>query len=208
MNLVAADRLLSERTRASLAGGPFTLRLSAEPLPPGEAELWIVPAADADASVAAARGLPVIAHGPAAGLSAAFLAGCVDYLREPWTPGELAARTAAALERVAVLGSGAAVGVGAEAGGVRLEGTRLLGPRGAVAVTGHQAAVLRLLAARRGAAVGRAALAWAVAGRPPGRGSRSVDVQVAALRAALAAVSPPGGGPRITAVRGRGYLLG
>jgi DNA-binding response OmpR family regulator len=35
-----------------------------------------------------------------------------------------------------------------------------------------------------------------------------VDVQVAALRTALAGVSPPGGGPRIAAVRGRGYLLG
>jgi len=202
VNLVAADRLLSERTRASLAGGPFTLRVSAEPLPPGDAELWIVPAADVGGAVAAARGLPVIAHGPAAGLRAAFLAGCVDYLREPWTPGELAVRAAVALER------GAAVGVGAEAGGVRLEGTRLVGPRGTVALTGHQAAVLRLLAARRGAAVGRAAHAWAVAGRPPARGSRSVDVQVAALRTALAAVAPSGAGPRITAVRGRGYLLG
>jgi two-component system, OmpR family, response regulator len=201
VNLVAADRLLSERTRASLAGGPFTLRVSAEPLPPGDTDLWIVPAAEAGEAVAAARGLPVIAHGPADSLRAAFLAGCVDYLREPWTPGELTVRGAAALER-------AAVGLGTETGGARLEGRRLVGPRGAVALTGHQAAVLRLLAARRGTAVGRAALAWAVAGRPPGRGSRSVDVQVAALRAALAAVSPPGGGPHITAVRGRGYLLG
>jgi hypothetical protein len=206
VNLVAADRLLSERTRASLAGGPFTLRVSAEPLPPGEAELWIVPAADAGEAVAAVRGLPVIAHGPAAGLSAAFLAGCVDYLREPWTPGELAVRAEAALDRAAALGRGAGLGPGAA--GVRLEGTRLVGPRAGVELTGHQAAVLRLLAARRGTAVGRGALAWAVAGRPPSRGSRTVDVQVSALRAALAAVSPPGGGPRITAVRGRGYLLG
>jgi two-component system, OmpR family, response regulator len=177
------------------------LRVSTEPLPPGEAELWIVPAADVGGAVAAARGLPVIAHGPAAGLRAAFLAGCVDYLREPWTPGELAVRAAAALERTARFST-------TDLGGVRLEGTRLAGPRGAVVLTGHQAAVLRLLAARPGTAVGRAALAWAVAGRPPARGSRSVDVQVAALRTALAAVSPADAGPRITAVRGRGYLLG
>ena len=200
MNLVAADRLLSERTRASLAGGPFTLRVSAQALPAGEAELWIVPAADAADAVAAARGRPVIAHGPAAGLRAAFLTGCVDYLREPWTPGELAARAAGALERQA--------GHGLRIVGVSLEGTRLEGPRGAVELTGHQAAVLRLLAARRGTAVGRAALAWAVAGRPPSQGSRSLDVQVSALRAALAAVARPGEGPRITTVRGRGYLLG
>ena len=202
MNLVAAERLLSERTRASLAGGPFTLRVSAQALPPGEAELWIVPAAEAADAVAAARGLPVIAHGPVAGLRAAFLAGCVDYLREPWTPGELAVRAALALER------GASVDLGAGAAGIRLEGTRLVGPGGEAGLTGHQAAVLRLLAARPGAAVGRAALAWAVAGRPPARGSRSLDVQVSALRAALAVVAPRGAGPRITAVRGRGYRLG
>jgi DNA-binding response OmpR family regulator len=174
------------------------LRCSREPLPAGDAELWVVPTAIAAEAVAAARGAPVIAHGPPGLLRAAFLAGCVDYLREPWTPGELAVRAAAALER------GAALTIG----GVRLEGTRLTGPRGSADLTGHQAAVLRLLAARRGTPVERAALAWAVAGRPAARGSRSVDMHVSALRAALAAVAPAGGGPRIKAVRGRGYLLG
>ena len=46
--------------------------------------------------------------------------------------------------------------------------------------------MLRLLAARPGAAVDRAALAWAVTGRPPAKGSRSLDVHVSALRATLA----------------------
>jgi two-component system OmpR family response regulator len=195
---VAAGRLLSERTRASLAGGPFTLRSTPLPVGAGEADLWVVPAGIAPEAVAAARGAPVVAHGPPGLLRAAFLAGCVDYLREPWTPGELAVRAAAALERGAVL----------SCGGLRLEGARLSGPRGSTDLTGHQAAVLRLLAARRGTPVDRAALAWAVTGRPPARGSRSVDMHVSALRAKLAAVSPAGGGPRIRSVRGRGYLLG
>jgi two-component system phosphate regulon response regulator OmpR len=152
-------------------------------------------AADA---VAAARGTPVIVHGPPSLLRAAFLAGAVDYLREPWTPGELVERAAAALKRAAVIGFG----------GVRLDGTRLSGPRGAAELTGHEAALLRLLASRPGVPVDRTALAWAVTGRPPARGSRSVDVHVSALRAKLARVVQPGGGPGITAVRGRGYLLG
>jgi len=198
VNLVAADRLLSERTRASLAGGPFTLRCTDEPLPAGEADLWIVPAAAAAMTVAAARGAPVIAHGPAAGLRAAFLAGCVDYLREPWTPVELAERAAAALDRAGAV----------SIGGVRLEGTGLVGPRGSVELTGHQAAALRLLASRRGTVVDRTALAWALTGRPPAAGSRSIDVHVSALRAKLARITPAGGAPRIRAVRGRGYLLG
>jgi DNA-binding response OmpR family regulator len=198
VNLVAAARLLSERTRASLAGGPFALRVSAEPLASGDADLWIVPAAAAAEAVAALRGAPVIAHGPPGDLRAAFLAGCVDYLREPWTPSELVERSAIALKRAAVIGFG----------GVRLDGTRLSGPRGAADLTGHQAALLRLLASRPGVPVDRAALAWAVTGRPPAKGSRSVDVNVSALRAKLARVVPPGGGPHIRAVRGRGYLLG
>ena len=193
---MAATRLLTERTRASLAGGPFALRCSEEPLPPGEAELWIVPAAIAAEVVAAARGGPVIGHGPPGHLRAAFLAGCVDYLREPWTPVELAERAAVALARISVIAVGS----------VRLEGTRLSGPRGSADLTGHQAAALRLLASRPGSPVDRTALAWAVTGRPPEPGSRSVDVQVSALRAKLARVAP--GGPRIRAIRGRGYLLG
>jgi DNA-binding response OmpR family regulator len=174
------------------------LLASGEPLPAGEADLWIVPAENAAEAVAAARGAPVIAHGPPSLLRAAFLAGAVDYLREPWTPEELAVRAAAVLERVAGLGSG----------GVRLEGTRLRGPRGTAELTGHQAAALRLLASRPGVPVGRSALAWAITGRPPAPGSRGVDMHVAALRAKLARVALPGGGPRIRAVRGRGYQFG
>ncbi len=172
------------------------MQCTGEPLPAGESDLWIVPAGTAAGVVAAARGAPVIAHGPPNLLRAAFLAGCVDYLREPWTPGELAVRASAALERSAAPGLG----------GVRLEGTQLSGPRGAAELTGHQAAALRLLASRPGVPVDRTALAWAVTGRPPASGSRSVDVQVSALRAKLERVAP--GGPRIRAVRGRGYLLG
>jgi DNA-binding response OmpR family regulator len=174
------------------------LQCTGEPLPAGSADLWVVPAEIAADAVAAARGAQVIAYGPPNLLRASFLAGTIDYLREPWTPGELIERAAAALKRAATVGLG----------GVRLDGTRLSGPRGAADLTGHQAAVLRLLVARPGVPVDRAALAWAVTGRPPARGSRSVDVHVSALRAKLARVVPPGGGPRIRAVRGRGYLLG
>jgi CheY-like chemotaxis protein len=198
VNLVGASRLASERTRASLAGGPFVVLPSVEPLPAAEADLWIVPVQTAPEAVAALRGAPVIAHGPAAGLRTAFLAGCVDYLREPWTPAELVERAAAALARSSVVAIG----------GVRLDGANLTGPRGTAELTGHQAAALRLLAVRRGAVVDRTALAWALTGRPPAAGSRSVDVHVSALRAKLAAVAPAGGQPRIRAVRGRGYLLG
>jgi DNA-binding response OmpR family regulator len=176
------------------------LRISAEPLAAGEADLWVVPAELAADAVAAAHGAPVIAHGPPNLLRAAFLAGCLDYLREPWTPGELVERAAAVLERTAAIGFGP--------GGVRLEGTRLSGPRGSAELTGHQAAALRLLASRPGVPVDRSSLAWALTGRPPATGSRSVDVQVSALRAKLAAVAPPGEAPRIRAVRGRGYQLG
>jgi DNA-binding response OmpR family regulator len=174
------------------------LLVTAEPLPAGEADLWVVPAALAADAVAAARGVPVIAHGQPGHLRAAFLAGAADYLREPWTPGELLERAVSALGRTAVI----------SLGGVRLEGTRLIGPLGSTELTGHQAAALRLLASRPGTPVDRAALAWAVSGRPHAPESRSVDMQVSALRAKLARVVPSGGGPAIRAVRGRGYLLG
>ena len=60
-------------------------------------DLFIVPALQV--GTLADGGVPVIACGPPGMLRAAFVSGCVDYLREPWTPEELAVRAQAALGR-------------------------------------------------------------------------------------------------------------
>lgn len=146
---------------------------------------------------------PLIAYGPETALPRLFLAGCADYLRDPWTPQELELR---ALRAVTAAESAARFG---DRGALRLAGRVLSGPAGARALSAQQAEILRMLLANRGATVTRDALFYAIWGRPPGRRSRAVDMHVTALRRHLAAVAAPApaAGPPIATVRGRGYRL-
>ena len=149
----------------------------------------------------------LIAYGPAADLPRAFLAGCADYLRDPWTPEELELRV---LRRLEASEAAARFGAG---GVLRLSGRVLSGPGGTVNVSPQEAEVLRMLLANRGAAVTRDALFYAIWGRPPSRPSRAVDMHVSALRRHLAAVGAPADAARpqagqlVVTVRGRGYRL-
>ena len=150
---------------------------------------------------------PLIAYGPESELPRLFLAGCTDYLRDPWTPEELELRVLRALhaaETAARFGDG---------GALRLSGRVLSGPVGRVGLGAQEAEILRMLLANRGSTVTRDALFYAIWGRPPDRRSRAVHMHVTALRRHLAAVAEPAETTRPTAgrlivtVRGRGYRL-
>ena len=199
IRFVGGDSLSFEHVRASLVGGPFRLVRSAERPAVDEADLVVVAARDLRPPSSDARSAgspPVIAHGPAGLMRAAFLAGCADYLREPWTPQELALRAEAALARRRAT---------AEFPWGRLDwdGDTLRTPRGPVFLTRQQAVILRVLLDRRGGTVARAALA-VLLGEPPA--SRCIDVQVSRIRRAVRA-AVPAAGRFIVGVRRQGYLV-
>ena len=150
---------------------------------------------------------PLIAFGPDTELPRLFVAGCADYLRDPWTPEELelrALRIIGAAEPATRFGDGRAL---------RLLGRTLSGPAGTVSLGAQEAEVLHMLLANRGSTVTRDALFYAIWGRPPVRRSRAVDMHITALRRHLAAVAEPAdtarpvAGRLIVTVRGRGYRL-
>ncbi len=147
----------------------------------------------------AARGVPVIAHGPPALLRAAYLAGCVDYLREPWTAEELAFRAQAALWRQRAC-------YDFSWGEARFEGDTLCTPGGSAFLPHGQAVLLRALLRRRGQPVPRAALASLLGAGARKPGSRTIDVHLSAVRRRVRAVAP-GAGPFIVCVRGQGYMV-
>ena len=97
INLVGFDPVQCERVRASLQRSPFHFIPTAEPLPDDEINLFVVSARHV--GTLPRGGGAVIAHGPAGLMRGAFLAGCIDYLREPWTPEELELRAEAAIAR-------------------------------------------------------------------------------------------------------------
>ena len=128
-----------------------------------------------------------------------FLAGCVDYLRDPWTPEELSLRALAALARVKK-------GYRFPWGEIAFEGNDLRTPGGPLRLTLHESRILRMLLRARGAPVPRPALAWSI-GRGRGRaGSRTIDVHVSAIRRKLR-LAVPAAGRFIVSVRGQGYMV-
>ena len=97
---------------------------------------------------------------------------------------------------------------GASGGGVRLRGTTLHGPGGAVALSVVEARLLDMLLNNAGRVTSREALFYRLWGKLPTERSRAIDVHVAALRRKCrTACGTAAGGLTITAVRGEGYLL-
>ena len=205
MNLVAGQPLLAERLALFARRAPhLRLRASERPLPGCDAYLFpargLPPAAELEAL--RAGGAAVLAYGAPELLRAAFLSGCDDFLKEPWSPEELECR----LERLASQRA-PGVGAGLSFGGLSLRGARASSPHGEVSLSPVHSAILAALLARPGQAVSREVLAYAAWGRPCAAGSRALDMQVAGLRRRLGSVEGRGSVVRIRALRGIGYAL-
>ena len=211
--LVTDDRALEARLRRvqrvaperSRHGRGFRLLVARRFDPTAAAELFVVPLVDVNTMLAAdgKLALPVLAYGPEQGLAPAFVRGCIDYLRDPWTVTELQLRVQRWLDR-------RTGGAGAAIGGIRLAGTTLHGPSATVALSVAEARLLDMLLYNAGRVTGREALFYRLWGRLPDAPSRVVDVHVAALRRKCRIAcgdGAAGGGLTITAVRGEGYLL-
>jgi DNA-binding response OmpR family regulator len=189
--------VLLERIRASLKGGPFHF------LPPDKAgaghlvDLYVAHASDARGLTE--NGAPVIAWGAPHEMRGAFLAGCEDFLKDPWTPQELSLRALAVLSRVQRR-------FHFPWGELSFEGRTLSTPRGPAALTFHEHAVLMTLLRARGNPVPRDALAYAISGAPLPAGSRAIDVHVAGVRRAVRRLVPEAG-RFILCVRGQGYMV-
>ncbi len=197
INVVGCDPIVCERIRASLRRSPFHVLATEEPVAAEEAELYVVPAEGSQALPG--RGVPVIAWGPAELMRSAFLAGCDDFLKEPWTPEELGLRAHAALAR-------ARRRYRFPWGEVSFEGKDLRTPGGLAVLTLHESRILGALLRNRGRPVPREALAYSIADAPPSRASRAVDVHITVLRRKVRCVVREAG-RFIVCARGQGYMV-
>lgn len=205
VNLITVDPQLAERARQFSRKNPgIRFRLSREPLVGGEFDAFVLPADEVPPAGLLeglrACGARVVAYGGPQRLRSAFLAGCDDYLREPFSFEELECR----LQRTGEASGPAALAL-SEA--VSLRGFLLEGPGGSVALSYPESRILQALIRHRGRGVSREALAYAVWGRPPEPGSRAVDAHVSALRRKLIRLASPSREPAIRSLRGVGYLI-
>jgi CheY-like chemotaxis protein len=209
VNLLADEPLLAERLALfGRRAARLRLRVSARPLPDCDAYLFpargLPPAAEL--SALQASGAAVLAYGAPELLRAAFLAGCDDFLKEPWSPEELECR----LERL-LCARPRVVSARLSWGELSVRGGRARSPYGEARLSHSESVILAVLLSHPGEAVSREVLAYTAWGRPCAAGSRALDMQVAGLRRKLRGLAPPGPGPveavRIRALRGLGYVL-
>lgn len=176
------------------------IRITSEPLPPIEADLYVIPADFLDAHLehGSELGLPLIAYGPAARLRSAFKAGCRDYLKDPWAYDELLCRS---------LQLRPPKSLSFEWGEVRLLPFELSCRSVHVPLSHQESAILRILIANSGSIVYRNSLYYLLWGRSK-RESRAVDVYISSLRKKLNILADQELSPSpIRSVRGLGYLL-
>lgn len=139
-------------------------------------DAMVVPARRFLSAPPSARIIPLIASGPAEIAAECFDSGCQDFIREPWTTGELLARAAYRSRMRLSLGPG----------GVAIVGKTLAGPAGSVELSDDEHGILLLLNGNRGRPVPRSAIA-ATIGADASAG-RSIDMRMSRLRGKLRSI--------------------
>ena len=204
INLVTDDPVLAKRLSTYCAREKdLQATVTRDPLPEGETDLYLLPVARAlscaEEPLPGPSTVPTIAYGAPEGLRAAFLSGCVDFLREPWALEELSLRVRRAVPspRFALAGVE-----------LILRGMNMASRFGSIALSLPEERILRALLLRKGSVVPRATLFGALWGGPPARRSRAVDAHVSSLRRKLRRLLPGCSGlSLIRSVRRVGYLL-
>jgi len=142
--------------------------------------------------------LRVIGHGEPEYLPLAFLYGCVDYLKEPWTPEELYLR-ANRIARKQVLHM--------PWGNITYSPKSISSAHHTQPITHQEYTILRILTMNRGNIVTRTALYYALWGYDS-KQSRAVDMHIVSLRKKLQSISPVGSEENIiSSVYGKGYII-
>jgi len=143
----------------------------------------------------------VIAYGSHLFLRQAYLSGCSDFLKNPWTIEELEVRLDKIIATIRKNYSFPWGELSFYGQGVNVAGKE-------IALSCHELRILRMLAEQRGVIVDREALFYALWGKIDGSGSRVIDVHISSIRKKIASVIGTERGDKIIrAARGLGYIL-
>jgi hypothetical protein len=206
---VSRDSLLAERLKLYCENNPL-LSISTSPQLPAvfDGDTLLLPASllldplfprTETLHRLGAAGCSLICFGPPELLQGCFLAGCDEYLKDPWSPQELDCRVRKLRRR-------------AEApfcfswGSFEVGSLRLSTSTGSRRLCAQEQGILRLLAGNPGVPVSREALSYGIWGRQAPAQSRAVDVHMSSLRKKLRELFPRSEGC-IRSVRGVGYLM-
>lgn len=142
-----------------------------------------------------------LAYGDSLYLRHAFLHGCRDYLKNPWSPEELTVRLHKILEeRMKNLRFSWGI--------ITLEDNRLSNGKTAVELSYRENRLLRILLAHRGECLTRQDIYFGLHGIHLPAGSRVIDVHISALNRKTRSIPPAHfNGNLIESVRNSGYVI-
>ena len=197
------DAVLARRlTTYSRRIEQISLTVSPSPLPEAACDAYVLPIERLEELLESTSRpttwLPIIAYGGESGMRSAFLCGCCDYLRDPWSPEELTLRASRIVNSSVFQ---------LPWGSVQLSTGSVKAETGEVDISIYEYRLLRVLLKQLGKAVPREVLYYAARGRYD-RCSRSVDVHISTLRKKLSKLAPDEPAEElIRAARGYGYFI-
>jgi DNA-binding response OmpR family regulator len=145
--------------------------------------------------------LPVLIYGSHIFLRQAYLFGCSDFCKDPWSLEELELRLDKILFSILKKYE-------FSWGSVTFSGREVAVSGSAMPLTYQEMKIFRILVEQRGIAVPREVLFYSLWGNPGSGTSRVIDVHVAALRKKMSAVvAGKTGKPIISSVRNIGYII-
>ena len=202
INFVTDSPARAERVRYMVnRRSDYQVAYTVEPLGEGGFDAIVLPAMMLEQDSQKAEWMPMIAYGSQLHLHRAILAGCFDYLKDPWSPEEL-------LFRLGRLFRSSTRPLTSQR--LTLQGSVLSSETGTRVQLSHpEATILKHLLINSGEVVPREALFYAIWGRVPESKSRAVDVHISSLRkkmGGLLADNVEGDNP-IMSVRRVGYMI-
>jgi hypothetical protein len=203
VNFVSRDPVLREKIRfLSRRQQLLSFTITEEPLvPPGQVDLYVIPSdffrySSVPDTLTRLR-LPFIAYGPPEDLKSAFLFGCTDYLKDPWSPTELEIRVKKLLGDFKIT---------LPWGALTYSPTILQTDFGQAELTFHEYRIFSLLAREQGTVVPREALFYALLGKPA-HGSRAIDMHITNIRKKTRSILPAPEAQIIRSARTMGYFI-
>lgn len=206
VNLVLTDRPLIERIKYYFKGREDIQLIFSEKPQSGEStDIYIAPVIfikDLSTYIHQKKQVPpVIYYGNISFLRKAFLAGCTDYLKDPWTIEELSLRLTKLIKEIKKMYT-------FSWGNISFIGTDIITDNGRCSLSFHEYKVFKSLIQHRGDVVPRDVLFYSLWNCPGSRESRIIDVHISSIRRKLKCILPENLHETIIiSIRGIGYMI-
>lgn len=206
INVVSEDQPLIEKIKYYFKNRKdIQFKYSQTPLAEECVEIYIVPVHYAEEMTTMGfrenlRPL-LIFYGNPSFLRKAFLAGCDDYLKDPWTVDELAFRLERLLREIKKIFT-------FSWGSISFDGTDIVTEKGKCSLLYQEYRILKILLKQRGNPVPRDVLFYSIWNHPGSRQSRVIDVHISSIRRKLRLLLPDDCCEEvIISLRGIGYMI-